>query len=317
MVKFLSIIFFCLFLIILLPFCGRTLEFDNVIFWDLRIPRVLTCWLAGGGLALGGLVFQAIFRNDLATPYTLGVASGASLGAVLSLHFGLGSVGVASWIYSYGSGTTLGAFLGGLLSIFCLYSIALLRKNFGPTLLLLAGVAMSMICSSLILFIQFIGHDMNSLRIIQWLVGSVNVVGMETPLRLAPFVLFGFLFLFFQSGQLNLLSVGEVFAQSRGVDPHKVRRRLFLIVSLLITPIVAECGPIGFVGLITPHLIKSWGVRDHRLLIWICFFVGGALLGLCDLISRILIENSLLPVGVVTALLGGPFFLWSLLRSRQ
>lgn len=311
--KSFGIIFLSFLILIILPFLGRTFEFDNAIFWDLRVPRVLTCLLAGGGLAVGGLVFQAIFRNDLATPYTLGVASGASLGAALSIYFGLGS----SFGWIYWNETTLGSFFGGLTSFFLLYSIAIYHKNFGRTLLLLSGVAMSMICSSLILFIQFISNEMDSLKIIQWLVGNVNIVGLETPLSLIPFVIFSLILIFFGSGELNLLRVGEIFAQSRGVCPKRVRKRLIFLVSLLITPIVAECGPIGFVGLIIPHMIKALGIQDHRFLIWICFFSGGAFLGICDLISRSLFENSLLPVGVVTALFGAPFFLWSLTRFRQ
>ncbi len=314
MVKKISRLFLILFIsgfvLALLPILGRTFEFNNTLFWELRVPRVLTCCLAGGGLSVAGLVFQAIFRNDLATPYTLGTASGASLGAVMAIFWGI------SGELLYWNAITLAAFLGGLIASFFIYVVAQYRKNFNPTTLLLIGVAIGMICSSAILFIQFVSHEMSSLRMIRWLMGGVNVVGMETPLSLAPVVLLSVFFLFFYSGEMNLLSVGEVFSKSRGIDPNGARKRLFILVSFLVAPIVAECGPIGFIGLITPHVVKRWMGSDHRFLILACFLVGGVFLGLCDLFSRILIEDSLIPVGVVTALLGGPFFLWVLLRQR-
>ena len=310
--KFLIIIGSSVFILAVLPILGRSFEFGNAIFWDIRFPRMLTCWLVGGGLSVGGLVFQAMFRNDLATPYVLGIASGASLGASIAVF-----LGVAEKIFGYWNFMVLMAFLGGLCSSFLIYLMVQYRKNFKIENLLLVGIALSMICSSLVLFTQFLGHERSILQIAHWLAGGVNVVGMETPLTLAPSILLSLFVLFFQSGKLNVLSVGKIFSLSRGVNPDKTLKFLFLVVSFLIAPIVAECGPIGFVGLIVPHIVKRWLGRDHRFLIWASFMAGGAFLGLCDLLARTLIQHTLIPVGAVTALLGGLFFLWMLLRQTR
>ena len=307
--RFITIIGFSVFILAILPILGRDLEFGNAIFWNIRFPKMLTCWLVGGGLSVGGLVFQAMFRNDLATPYVLGVASGASLGASIAVF-----LGIAERIFGYWNFMVLMAFMGGLGSSFLIYFMVQYRKNFKIENLLLVGIALSMICSSLVLFIQFLGHEKSILQITHWLAGGVNVVGMETPLTLAPSVLLSLFVLFFQSGKLNVLSVGKIFSLSRGVDPDKTLKFLFIVVSFLIAPIVAECGPIGFVGLIVPHIVKRWLGRDHRFLIWASFMAGGAFLGLCDLLARTLNQHTLVPVGAVTALMGGFFFLWMLLK---
>ena len=310
--RFLVIIGVSVFILAILPVMGRSFEFGNTIFWNIRLPKMLTCWLVGGGLSVGGLVFQAMFRNDLATPYVLGVASGASLGASLAVFFG-----IAERIFGYWNLMVLMAFLGGLGSSFLIYLMVQYRKNFKIENLLLTGVALSIICSSLVLLIQFLGHERSVLQITHWLAGGVYVVGMETPLSLAPSILLSLFILFFQSGKLNVLSVGKIFSLSRGVDPDKTLKFLFVVVSFLIAPIVAECGPIGFVGLIVPHIVKCWLGRDHRFLIWASFMAGGAFLGLCDLLARTAIQHTLIPVGAVTALLGGLFFLWMLLKQTR
>ncbi len=296
----------------ILPVLGRSFEFGNTIFWHIRFPRVLTCWLVGGGLSVGGLIYQAIFRNDLATPHILGITSGASLGTAITIFFGLTGHTFGYWDFK-----TLMAFLGGLGSSVLIYIMAEYWKNFRIENLLLTGVAISMICSSFVLLIQFLDHERTTSQIIYWLVGGVDVVGMETPLSLAPLVFLSLLILFFYSGELNLLSVGKIFSQSRGVDFEKKIKVILIVISFLIASIVAECGPIGFIGLIIPHIVKGILGRDHRFLIGACFMVGGAFLGCCDLVARTFFQYSVIPVGVITAFLGGLFFLWVLIKKAN
>ena len=303
------VIFLSCLTLIALPFLGRTLDYGSPIFWAIRVPRVLTCFLVGGGLAVGGVVFQSLFRNDLATPYTLGLASSAALGAALSFFLGIEKE------FLFWDMPTICAFLAAFGTGVVIYTISKIQHHDGPVILLLSGVAIGMTCSGLLLLIQFLSFEGGPLAITYWMMGEVNVVGLETFWSLSPLVVLTTTGLFCYARKLNLLNIGDTFAQSRGVDPSQSRRAVLLLGALLVSVIVAECGPIGFVGLITPHILKHWIKKDLRLLLPACFFGGGAFLGLCDLGARILLPHSLLPIGIVTALLGGPFFFFILLKK--
>jgi len=283
---------------------------EAAIFWRLRVPRVLLAFLAGASLSLGGMIFQAVFRNDLATPFTLGVSSGAALGATLSLRLGLtfSLLGL--------DGTTLFALLGALLSMLIVHGLASRRPDATGATLLLAGVAVNFTLSSLILLVHYTSDAAQTFNILRWLMGRLDVVGMRAVWLLLPLFVAGGLAGLLLHRELNLLTVGEEFAVSRGVDASRTRTFLFLGTSLLVGGVVAVCGPIGFVGMMTPHLARLLVGADHRRLAPASILLGGILLTLCDVLARVLLAPAELPVGVITALLGGPFFLWLLTRSR-
>jgi iron complex transport system permease protein len=280
------------------------------IFWQLRLPRVLLALLAGGGLAVSGLAFQTLFRNELAEPYTLGIASGAALGAVLALRLeesgfflGLPLVALASFAGSIGA-TALVVGLG-------------LRRRGATGTLLLSGIAVSLSCSALILFLQYLSDSTQTFRMVRWMMGGLSVVGYREVLWLLPWVIGGSLVLFAMRWDLNLLLTGEELAASRGVDLMRLRLTILLVTSLMIGALVAVVGPIGFVGLMVPHMLRRGVGHDHLLLAPACLLGGGAFLTLCDLGARTLMAPAELPVGVITALLGGPFFLWLLVLGKR
>jgi len=282
---------------------------DYVIFWHIRLPRVLLALAAGGALAASGLAFQTLFRNPLAEPYTLGVASGAALGAVTAIELGAGATVLGLTVV--GTGSFIGA---GAVSLLILGLAA--RRRFTTGTLLLAGIALSLTCSALILFVQYRADFTESFRMVRWMMGGVAVVGYREVIWLAPWVIGGWLLLLSLRWDLNLLLTGEEVAASRGVDLSRVRWIVLGSVSAMVGALVAVVGPIGFVGLIVPHVLRRWLGHDHLILLPACMLGGGAFLALCDLVGRLVIAPAELPVGVVTALLGGPFFLWLLLVKR-
>jgi iron complex transport system permease protein len=285
---------------------------DADIFWRIRFPRACVSFLAGAGLALSGMTFQALFRNLLATPFTLGVASGASLGAAIYVHLGLafslmGIPGISVW-----------AFGGAVLAIGLVYGLTRVKRNISTSTMLLAGVAVSFTFSSLILFTQYMSTFSHSFRIVRWLMGGIEAVGFASVLHLAPFVALGGAIVLFLTQELNLLMVGEEISLSRGVDVGRTRTLLFFAVSLMVGGVVAVCGPIGFVGMMAPHICRLVIGADHRYLTPATLLFGGVFLTLCDTLARTIIAPAEMPVGVITALLGGPFFIWLLVgRSSE
>jgi iron complex transport system permease protein len=283
------------------------------IFWQLRLPRVLLALLAGGGLAVSGLGFQTLFRNPLAEPYTLGIASGAALGAVLALRITEGGALLGL------SFLTLFAFAGALAATGLVVGLGRGRRPSGDETgtLLLAGIAVSLSCSALILFIQYLSDSTQTFRMVRWMMGGLSVAGYREVLWLLPWVLGGSGFLLSLRWDLNLLLTGEELAASRGVDLGRLRLRVLLVTSLVIGALVAIVGPIGFVGLMVPHMLRRFVGHDHLVLAPACLLGGGAFLALCDGLARVVMAPAELPVGVLTALLGGPFFLWLLLLRRR
>jgi iron complex transport system permease protein len=281
--------------------------------WKLRIPRVLMAFLAGTALSASGMVFQAMFRNPLATPFTLGVSSGAALGAAVSIQFG--------WTFAlFGlSSVSLAAFAGALLSIALVYLLtARSRHGSSTSTMLLAGVAICFFFSSLILFLQYMSDFTRSFRMLRWTMGGLgDIVQFRDVLGVFPFVASGCLIVWYLLHELNLLATGEEFAFSRGVNVNQTKLLLFLSVSLMVGAVVALCGPIGFVGLMAPHICRMLVGPDHRRLYPAALLFGGAFLVICDTASRVIMAPTELPVGIITALLGGPFFLWLLLARRQ
>jgi len=282
-----------------------------MIFWKIRVPRACLAWIAGAGLAVAGMAFQAMFRNPLATPFTLGVSSGASLGAALALRLGLCAslMGI--------SGATAGAMVGAILAIGIVYGLTRVKRDFSISAMLLTGVAVNFFFSSLILLIQYTADFHNTFRILRWLMGGLQMVGFDASLRALPFVVAGAGLLATLAGELNLLTTGEELAASRGVAVVRVKTTLFLGISFMVGVIVSICGPVGFVGLMCPHICRLMVGPDHRRLLPATLLFGGAFLVACDTVARSLFAPTELPVGIFTAFLGGPFFLWLLMRPPK
>jgi iron complex transport system permease protein len=305
-----------------LPFVGmepitpaRLLDASDVvareIFTQIRLPRAITAYLAGSCLAVCGLVFQALFRNPLATPYTLGVSSGASLGATIYVTTGL------SFTFMGAPGSVPLAFAGAIVSIGLVFGMTRVNRAVSPAGVLLAGVAVNFFFSSLILVLQYVSDFTKTFRILRWLMGGLEVTGYNEPLVMAPFAVIGFLAAFHFGRELDILSTGEVTALSRGVDVPVVKAVLLVTVSLAVGGVVAVCGPIGFVGMMTPHILRLLVGPGHRALVPLSALFGGVFLALCDAFARTIIAPVEIPVGVVTAMLGGPFFFWLLAGSGR
>ena len=284
---------------------------DAEIFWRLRLPRAAAAFLAGAGLSISGMVFQALLRNPLATPFTLGVSSGAALGA--SVYFRLGAM-----MPFLGSAGSLGAALaGGLLAMLLVYLLTRAKGGFSTLVMLLAGVIINFFFSSLVMFTQYLSDAKDSLRIMHWLMGSLAGVEAARIAELAFVVIAGALVIRRFALEIDLLATGEELAASRGVRTTRTKMALFALVSIVVGTIVSLTGPIGFVGLIIPHICRAWLGWTHRTLLPAAFFLGGCFLVMCDLFSRVILAPAEIPIGIITALVGGPFFLWVLFRSRR
>lgn len=284
---------------------------DGIILWKLRLPRLFGALLAGSALALCGAAFQAVFRNPLATPFTLGVASGSAFGVAAATRAGLV---VSTAFLPVGS---LAALAGALVAIGTVWLIARLRPTFSSSVLLLAGVAMSFFFSSLILVLQYTASLGDSYRIVRWLMGGLAGLGYDDVFRMLPFTFAGGLVILLLNRELDLLSTGEDIAASRGVAVPRTRQILFVAASVMVGGIVAACGPIGFIGMMAPHICRLFVGGRHRRLLPMSALFGGAFLAVSDAAARTVIAPIELPVGVLTAFLGGPFFLWLLLRQRR
>lgn len=282
---------------------------DYQILFETRLPRVLLALLAGGALAVAGALFQALLRDALATPYTLGISSGASLGAVLALALGWQELAglPAVWV---------AAFAGAALVLFLVVGIASEGRRMSSFTLLLAGVTINSICLALILLLQYLAGFAQSIAIVRWLMGGIEAVSYTTLAAVAAAVLPALGYVFWKAREWNLLAVGEEWAAARGVAVGKLVLAGYLVGSFVTGSITALTGPIGFVGLIVPHALRIKLGADHRLLIPCCFLAGAPFLALCDTLARTALAPTEIPVGVITAMLGGPFFIW-LLRSRR
>jgi len=278
---------------------------------NLRIPRVLLGFIAGACLAISGMSFQAVFRNPLAEPFTLGISSGASLGAVIyfSLGFGFSILGI--------NGIAVFAFIGSFLSILLVYSLTGIRKNFSTSDMLLSGIAVNFFFSAIILLFQFLGNQYNLGRIMHWTMGGLEVTGFNSIYQSLPFIIVGMFVILYLCRELNLLSAGEDIAVSRGVDVSKTKKLIFFASSLMIGAVCATCGPIAFVGMICPHICRLIFGSEHRILSIACILFGGIFLVVCDTIARTVIAPVELPVGIITSILGGPFFIWLLNTNNK
>ncbi len=283
---------------------------DAQIFFNVRLRRVLLALLAGGSMACAGVVFQAVLRNPLACPFTLGVAGGSSFGAVAAILLGFGlSVGGFSTI-------TLFAFAGALLSIGMVYTLASVLRSYAAVTLLLAGIAISYFFNALVLLAYYVADFTQAYSMMHWLIGSLDVIDFGSLEKLSLLIGIGFLIIFSFSRELNLLSAGEELAKSKGVSTVWVIAVSIITASLMTSAVVALTGPIAFVGLIIPHIYRIWIGNDHRFLLPCSVLGGAAFLTLCDTVARSFFGPTEVPVGVFTALIGVPVLLWLLFHRR-
>jgi iron complex transport system permease protein len=305
---------------VLLPWCGAgTIDVRQVlhrsgpdyeILMQLRVSRTLLALVAGAGLSLAGALFQAMLRDSLADPYTLGISAGASLGAVITICAGWETVlGLpATWV-----GSLAGAFAVLLLVLGpALFGRG--RKQLSAFTLLLTGIAINSVCAAGILILSSFAGIVRSFSIARWLIGSVDATSYSSLSVLGVVVAAGALLILSQARSWNLLAVGEQWAVSRGVRVGRLMGTGFVAGSVLVAGAIALTGPIGFVGLIVPHLVRSRISPDSRVLMPCSFFLGGTLLAICDVVGRVALPPAEIPAGAVLALLGGPYLVWVIRR---
>jgi iron complex transport system permease protein len=278
------------------------------IIWQIRMPRVILAAFVGGGLALGGLVFQALLRNPLAEPYILGISGGAAIGAILAMLIGL----------SYFPGVTILSFSGSLVVLAFVTTLA--GTTIGNTMLsrdslLLGGVMMNAFCAAVIMFLISMTRSFQVQHILYWLMGDLATMQKE-QLPILFLVIPCFVIIFILARPMNLLLLGRETAAAMGVNVRNIVLTLLIVTSLMISIIVSLSGLIGFVGLVIPHILRMTLGPDHRLLVPSCVLGGASYLILCDLLARVIPSTGELPVGIITALIGAPLFIVLLLRSR-
>ncbi len=283
---------------------------DGDLVWRFRVPRVLGCFVVGGALAAAGAALQAVLRNPLAEPFTLGVSSGASLAAVLAIRFGLaGALG--------GAAVGVSALIGAATTIALVWRLGKVGDSLPPATLLLAGVTISMFCSAASMLVQMTSEFRDIGYMVRWMMGDVGAVTYDQLAMAGPAIGVGLLALIWFARDLNALAAGPEAAASVGVDAGRTETIVFAIASLLVGASIAVAGPIGFVGLMVPHALRAVVGPDHRVLVPASILAGGGFLIVCDTIARIATPGNQIPVGVITALLGGPFFVLILVRAKR
>lgn len=278
------------------------------IVWTLRAPRTVLAALVGAGLALAGTAAQALIRNPLADPYILGVSGGASLLTVTAIVVGLGSYGLAS--------TAFASFVGAVGSLGLVLVFGLRRGVISPLRLVLAGIAIGELLAGLTSFMVLRADEPQKVySILFWLAGSLDQAAWSALWLPSAAVVIGALILLFDAARLNALIVGDETAASLGISVARLRWRLLLVTSLLTALMVSQSGIIGFVGLVVPHVARLVVGADHRRVVPMAAVTGAAFMVLCDLASRTVIAPTVIPVGIVTGVVGAPFFLWLLRRA--
>lgn len=287
-----------------------TNEIFRTIIMDIRLPRTALILLTGSALAGSGAAYQGLFRNPLADPYLIGVASGAGLGAIFAMSI--------QWPYSFFGmmAVPLAAFLAGLLTVALVYTVARVGNTVPTTNLILAGTVFSSFATALTSFLMLRSSG-ELRRAIGWLLGGVSIGGWAPVLALLPYAILGLTMLILSGHALNLLQFGDEQAQQMGLNVSRAKTIILIAASLTTAAAVAFAGIIGFVGLIVPHIVRLWWGGDYRRIIPLSIIGGAAALLLADVLARVAIAPQELPIGVVTALAGSPFFLWVLRRAKN
>lgn len=290
---------------------GGTSDVATTILLHVRLPRMLLGFLVGCSLATVGVALQALLRNPLADPYVLGVSSGAALGAAVGVLLGAGTTFLAETaLPAYG-------FAGGLLALVVVYRMAASYEQLPIHSLLLTGVILNAIFSALIMFITSILEPNRSYGMIAWLMGTLTAPTYGGLIGLAVYLSIGLFLLFSQMRVLNILALGEDSARTLGIDTEKAKRFIFVLTALVTGAVVSVSGMIGFIGMVVPHAVRLVTGADHRLLLPASALVGGIFLMGADTIARTMISPAEIPVGIITALAGGPFFVYLLLWRKD
>jgi len=278
---------------------------DYQIFWDIRVPRTLLAFVVGAILAISGLVFQVIFRNPMSTPFTLGVASGATLFTAIAIVLGF-----ASFI-------SLFAFVGAMLTIIMLFIIGSRIDAIETSSLLLVGIALSFFYSASLMVLFFVSDLKQSYEIVRFTMGSLDIVGYDSLYLVSIVAMFIITLVYKYKYHLKLLLTSYQFAQLKGIDVKKTNYILLFGISVAVGVCVSIVGPIGFVGLIVPHIIKTIMRKSSDQLILPIFFYGGVFLVFCDMLARNIGTVSDVPIGVVTSFVGAPFFIYLIMKRKK
>jgi iron complex transport system permease protein len=304
-----------LLILILAPFFGQAsidlmdlsdkTSMSYQIFWELRVPRILLAFAVGAILSLSGLIFQTLFRNPMSTPFTLGVASGATLFTAIAIMLGL-------TLFS-----PLFAFMGATLTIILLFIITARFDSDDNASLLLVGIALSFFYSAALLVLFFLSSLQESYEIVRFTMGSLDIVGFDNAALMSVVALLLLLLIYHYRYELRILLTSYAFAHLKGIRVKQLNTILLLGVSIAVGVAVSITGPIGFVGLIIPHILKTIYAKSADRLIFPIFFYGGIFLVLCDTIARNLGTSSDVPIGVVTSFLGAPFFIYLIMNRKR
>lgn len=282
---------------------------QEAIFWTIRLPRVALGVLAGAALAVSGALLQGVFRNPLADPGLIGVSSGAALGAVAVIVLGISSLGLMT--------LPLAAFLTGTATTFFVYRLAQRHGRTDVATLLLVGLALNAMAGAATGLLTYLADDAQLRSIVFWTMGGLGGALWETVLVAAPWIAVSLALAPRLGRALNLFALGETEARHLGIEVEQVKRVAILLSALATGTAVALVGPIGFIGLIVPHIVRLIAGPDHRLLLPACALGGASLLVLADLVARTMAAPAEVPVGLITACAGGPFFLALILRARR
>lgn len=280
------------------------------IIWNIRLPRTVLVALTGSALSGSGAAYQGLFRNPLADPFLIGVASGAGLGAVIAMSI--------QWPYSFWGlmAIPMAAFIAALLTVFIVYFLARVGQTVPTTNLILAGVAFSSFATSLTSFLML--RSTNEVRrALGWLLGGASQAGWTAILAMLPYLVIGLVILVLFGYRLNLLQFGDDQAQHMGLNVTRTKTILLIAASLATAAAVAFSGIIGFIGLVVPHIMRLWFGVDYRRLIPLSIISGATALILSDIVARVILAPQEIPVGIITALVGAPFFLWVLRRVKN
>lgn len=289
---------------------GRGTDISTSILWKIRLPRTILIAFTGAALGGSGATYQGLFRNPLADPFLIGVASGAGLGAVIAMS--------VRWPYSFWGlmAIPMAAFIAALLTVFIVYTLARVGQTVPTTNLILAGVAFSSFATSLTSFFM-IRSTSEVRRALGWLLGGASISGWTAIFAITPYLVIGLGILLLHGHALNLLQFGDDQAQQLGLNVTRVKRILLTASSLATAAAVAFSGIIGFIGLIVPHLIRLWFGPDYRRLLPLSILGGATALLVSDVIARVVIAPQEIPVGIITSLAGAPFFLWVLRTAKN
>lgn len=294
---------------------------ENKIFYqvlvDIRIPRVVLAVLVGIAFGISGAMMQTLFKNPLADPSLIGVSAGASAGVVIFMMLGtflptLLYEGVLSYL-----SIPLSAFLGAVITIFAIYKLATIYNKVAITVMLLAGIAINALLGALIGLFTYVSTEEELKSFTFWTMGSLANGDLKVILTLIPVVLFTYIFAIRKKVELNLMLLGEDEAKNSGVNAERLKKLIILFVSLAIGVSVAFCGIIGFIGLVVPHIARLLVGSNHKFYLPLSAILGAFILLWADTMARVIIAPAELPIGIITSILGAPFFLWLLMKNRQ